>query len=112
MYASGKKRASFFVKTKYKARKCWKPEKRILKSGIQSLMESGIHSVKSGIQDSLGLPYMGRYIPLTQSHESTAASVAAAVVVVEMAKGASIHTGNKFGANGSIEICVTQRNQW
>ena len=24
-------------------------------------MESGIHSVESGIQDSLGLPYMGRY---------------------------------------------------
>ena len=23
-------------------------------------MESGIHSVESGIQDSLGLPYMGR----------------------------------------------------
>ena len=25
-------------------------------------MESGIHSVESGIQDSLGLPYMGRLL--------------------------------------------------
>lgn len=27
-------------------------------------MESGIHSVESGIQDSLGLPYMGRKMDL------------------------------------------------
>lgn len=44
------------------------------------------------------------YIPLTQRHESITASVAAAVVVVERAKGTGIHTGNKFGANGKIEI--------
>ena len=25
-------------------------------------MEFGIHSVESGIQDSRGLPYMGRYV--------------------------------------------------
>ena len=25
-------------------------------------MESGIHSMESGIQDSLGLPYMGRIL--------------------------------------------------
>ena len=30
-------------------------------------MESGIHSVQSGIQDSLGLPYMGRQGPFNES---------------------------------------------
>ena len=42
MYTSGKKRTSFFGENKVQ-RKRWKPENRILKSGIQSLMESGIH---------------------------------------------------------------------
>ena len=52
MYTSGKKEQV--------QQKRWKPENKSLKSGIQPLMESGIHSVESGIQDSLGLPYMGR----------------------------------------------------
>ena len=30
-------------------------------------MESGIHSVESGIQDSLGLPYMGRKNTISES---------------------------------------------
>ena len=30
-------------------------------------MESGIHSVESGIQDSLGLPYMGRKNAISES---------------------------------------------
>ena len=30
-------------------------------------MESGIHSVESGIQDSLGLPYMGRNLSETSA---------------------------------------------
>ena len=51
MYTSGKKEQV--------QKKRWKPENKFLKSGIQPLMESGIHSVESGIQDSLGLPYMG-----------------------------------------------------
>ena len=73
MYTSGKKRTSFFGEYKVQ-RKRWKPENRILKSGKATYgirnprmwnpestgMESGIHSVESGIQDSLGLPYMGR----------------------------------------------------
>ena len=42
MYTSGKKRTSFFGENKVQ-RKRWKPENRILKSGIQPLMESGIH---------------------------------------------------------------------
>ena len=42
MYTSGKKRTSFFSENKVQ-RKRWKPENRILKSGIQPLMESGIH---------------------------------------------------------------------
>ena len=36
MYTSGNERTNFFVKTKYKGN-------RILKSGIQPLMESGVH---------------------------------------------------------------------
>ena len=81
MYTSGKKRTSLLSENRVQ-KKRWKPENRILKSGIQPLMESGIHgcgiwnpqtwnpestdmesgihSVESGIQDSLGLPYMGR----------------------------------------------------
>ena len=45
MYESGKKVQAFFVKTKYNKvqRKRWKPENRILNSGIQLLMVSGIH---------------------------------------------------------------------
>ena len=42
MYTSGKKRTSFFGENKVQ-RKRSKPENRILKSGIQPLMESGIH---------------------------------------------------------------------
>ena len=42
MYTSGKKRTSFFSENKVQ-KKRWKPENRILKSGIQPLMESGIH---------------------------------------------------------------------
>ena len=42
MYTSGKKRTSFFGENKVQ-RKRWKPENRILKSGIQPLTESGIH---------------------------------------------------------------------
>ena len=30
-------------------------------------MESGVHSVESGIQDSLGLPYMGRTLYFSSS---------------------------------------------
>ena len=39
------------------------------KSGIQPGMESVIHSVESGIQDSLGLPYMGRNWTMMMSPE-------------------------------------------
>ena len=53
MYTFGKKRISVFVKTKYK------PENRILKSGIQPLMESGI-------------PGCGIRNPQTWNPESTA----------------------------------------
>ena len=42
MYTSGKKRTSSFCESKVQ-RKRRKPENRILKSGIQPLMESGIH---------------------------------------------------------------------
>ena len=45
----------------------WNPENRFdstdKESGIQYL-ESGIHSLESTIQDSLELPYMGRFAPL------------------------------------------------
>ena len=70
MSTSGKKRTSFFCENKVQMKR-WKPENRILKSGFQPLMESEIHrhgirnpqtwNPESGIQDSLGLPYMGRY---------------------------------------------------
>ena len=45
------------------------PESTELESGIQYL-ESGIHSVKSRIQDSPGFPYMGRQVRTLQTRQS------------------------------------------
>ena len=67
-------------------KKRWKPEAGIqplLDRGIRnprtwnpesSDMESGIHSVESRIQGSLGLPYMGRKLspfPINDEHETS-----------------------------------------
>lgn len=77
MYTSGKKKKNKLFCDNKVQRKRGKPANRILKSEIQPLMESGIHGCgirnppawnpestarnpESGIQDSLGLPYMGQ----------------------------------------------------
>ena len=66
MYTSGNKRTSLFVKTKYKRNvenqkmEFWNLESSHFWNPESKDVESVIHSVESGIQDSLGLPYMGR----------------------------------------------------
>ena len=63
-----KKEQAFLVKTKYKGNienqkiEFWNLESSHLWNPESTDVESGIHSVESGIQDSPGLPYMGRTI--------------------------------------------------